>query len=280
VATVDIPLLRDSLPQCCATQAQALARRIETAEARSAISAAIARRRCLPHISIEWDWFGSTCTVFAGHWTHLTHAIVTSDDLAPPEVQDVEKFLNARHAIPTIHVCSLFNTATVRQHGFTCIGAADILVAGRNQPAPEFPAAVTRVRKDDCFAKSAWITMISAACLGRELIDSDELEIGGVASHMADTELFTVWFGENAAAGGALFVYKKTGILFCDSTLPEYRGNGFHRDLIAARVQAAWDAGCDIVAATVQRGSASERNYLRCGFRRAYSRLTFQRRTK
>lgn len=255
----------------------AVARRIEAAEARSAVNSAIARRSWIPKIHIQWEWFGPACAVFAGHWTHLTQALVTASSLTRADVARIEEFFRAYKAIPTILCSDLFDTTAIRRHGFELLGGSDVLVLPRGPSPSAGPRRAMPVRPNDLRARSEWLTMNSAACLGRELQNSHELEIGGIVSRMSNTDLFSVRVGGHAAAGGALFVDGGVGILFCDATLPEYRGNGFHRDLINARLDAAWEAGCTLAAATVERGSASARNYIRCGFRRAYSRLTLQR---
>lgn len=59
-------------------------------------------------------------------------------------------------------------------------------------------------------------------------------------------------------------------ILGCDSTLEEARGQGAQRALIGSRL-VSLGAGSEAMA-EVAPESASERNYLRCGFRKAYAR--------
>jgi hypothetical protein len=54
------------------------------------------------------------------------------------------------------------------------------------------------------------------------------------------------------------------------ATSSSSRGRGAQRALIEGRLQTV--AATAIVAAEVAPGSGSERNYLRCGFRVAYTR--------
>jgi GNAT superfamily N-acetyltransferase len=254
-----------------------LAYRLENVEARNAIVSGIARRSFQRDIWLHWEWFGSACAIFAGYWTHLTQAIITSDDTTAADVRNVDDFLLGCRAIPTIHVCELFDTTAIREHGFEHIGGTDVVWISRTEPVRRGSSPVAHVRPDDVHGRDEWATISSAGCLGRELLRPEELEIGAIGAHMSETELFTVSARDNPAACGALYTHDGVGLLLCDSTLPEYRGNGFQRDLIGARVQAAWDAGCEFAMASVQPGSASAKNYMRCGFQRAYSRLTFQR---
>jgi predicted acetyltransferase len=62
-------------------------------------------------------------------------------------------------------------------------------------------------------------------------------------------------------------------ILFADSTAARYRRRGFHRELIAVRLREARTQGCDLAAASVSPGSASQRNYERAGFQVAYTKV-------
>jgi hypothetical protein len=189
----------------------------------------------------------------------------------------LEGFLDSYLAIPTVHTCELFDTKAIRNCGYRLLGKSDVLVAFPDRQRRKRCRRVSQLPQDDPRAYDEWITVTAAGCLGRELVNPEELEIGGIVSRMTSTYLHTGRTQSQAAAGGALFIKDGIGILFCDSTLPEYRRLGLHGELIEARLQQAWDNGCEFVCATIEPGSASARNYLRSGFERVYARLTFQR---
>lgn len=65
-------------------------------------------------------------------------------------------------------------------------------------------------------------------------------------------------------------------ILGCDGTLPAARGRGAQTSLILDRVRRATESGFRFAVAEVAPGSGSERNYLRCGFERAYVRTHYK----
>lgn len=71
------------------------------------------------------------------------------------------------------------------------------------------------------------------------------------------------------SAGVALFA--------CDGTLPSARGRGAQSRLIDERLRLAAALGLRCAVAEVAAGSASERNYIRHGFRRAYFRSYYMR---
>lgn len=61
------------------------------------------------------------------------------------------------------------------------------------------------------------------------------------------------------------------------SVLPGYRRRGVQQALIAARLQACADAGCELVCIHAHPGVATERNALRMGFQHVYTKVTLVR---
>jgi GNAT superfamily N-acetyltransferase len=107
-------------------------------------------------------------------------------------------------------------------------------------------------------------------------------EGGPLAPEMA--EAFRVFAGAPAAcpyiaeidgeiAGGACASFNgSVAVLYCDATLPQYRGRGGQTALIARRLADARAAGCVLAMACTLPGTASQRNYERAGFRIAYTK--------
>lgn len=83
--------------------------------------------------------------------------------------------------------------------------------------------------------------------------------------------------GAAIAATAAMDVRGECAAFFGGSTLPEYRGRGWHRALIADRIARARDAGARLLRATARPASSSERNFVRCGFRTLYTRVLWER---
>jgi hypothetical protein len=86
--------------------------------------------------------------------------------------------------------------------------------------------------------------------------------------------------GETPAACGALFVKDKVGWLGQGGTLPRFRRRGAQGEIMAMRVRAAHDAGCEWVitetgADTPAHPNPSFHNMLRTGFQHAYQRPEF-----
>jgi MOSC domain-containing protein YiiM/GNAT superfamily N-acetyltransferase len=74
--------------------------------------------------------------------------------------------------------------------------------------------------------------------------------------------------GGRAVGAASLHTHRRIGYLRATAVLPEERGRGIQRALIAARAAAAAELGCDLVAASAIAASPSERNLLRSGLRR------------
>jgi GNAT superfamily N-acetyltransferase len=74
-----------------------------------------------------------------------------------------------------------------------------------------------------------------------------------------------------------LFVHERTGWLGFAAMLPRHRGRGGQHALLAARIDEARSAGCELLVTETGerlegRPSASCANILRAGFREAYLR--------
>ena len=81
--------------------------------------------------------------------------------------------------------------------------------------------------------------------------------------------------GEPAGAGG-LFVHRGVGGLGPGCVLPAFRNRGVHAALIAARARTAAGLGCDVVAGWARRDGPSERNMIRMGLQRIWTRHSYR----
>ena len=77
-------------------------------------------------------------------------------------------------------------------------------------------------------------------------------------------------------ATGSLIMHEGVALLAGASTVPAERRHGAQAALLAARLQAALEEGCDVAMMGAQPGSGSQRNAERSGFRIAYTRLKWR----
>nr|MDQ3823466.1 GNAT family N-acetyltransferase [Actinomycetota bacterium] len=75
-----------------------------------------------------------------------------------------------------------------------------------------------------------------------------------------------------AVGAGILTMSAGVGYLALAATLPAFRGRGCQSALIAARIAAAAAEGCELVVATAEFASISQRNLERAGLRVAYTK--------
>jgi GNAT superfamily N-acetyltransferase len=93
-------------------------------------------------------------------------------------------------------------------------------------------------------------------------------------------QCFVSYDGDAPAAAGALFVTGRVGWIGIGATVPEQRGKGGQSALLAARIKAAAEAGCEVVATETGepvdgRPNGSYRNILRTGFEPVYVRANY-----
>jgi GNAT superfamily N-acetyltransferase len=91
---------------------------------------------------------------------------------------------------------------------------------------------------------------------------------------------FVAFDGEAPAAAGALYAAGEVGWLGIAATLPEHRRKGGQGAILAARIEAAAAAGCDVVATETgeplrDKPSSSYRNIIRAGFSEVYVRPNY-----
>jgi len=79
-----------------------------------------------------------------------------------------------------------------------------------------------------------------------------------------------------AVGAGSLHVHHQLGWLRAGSVLPEFRGRGLQRALVAARADHARRIGCDVIGASTIEDGASARNVERLGFRRVATRRSYR----
>ena len=90
--------------------------------------------------------------------------------------------------------------------------------------------------------------------------------------HETGWRCWVAFDGDEPAGAGALFTAERVAYLGFAGTLPAHRGKGAQGALLAARLQAAEQLGCDVVVTETgerrgDRPSNSYRNILRAGFR-------------
>lgn len=114
-------------------------------------------------------------------------------------------------------------------------------------------------------AAEGWCDFTEIADLIRDLMR--------VSATREDGTCFLVELSGQPIAAGALTIHDGVALLAGASTVPEWRGRGAQRVLLASRLQYALRAGCDLAMVCAEPRSVSQRNSQRQGFRIAYTRV-------
>lgn len=88
---------------------------------------------------------------------------------------------------------------------------------------------------------------------------------------------FLAFVDGEPAGGGMLGLAGGVAMLSGDAVLPRFRGRGIQKALIAARLDRARKAGCDLACASTLPGTPSQGSYEACGFRAGYPKLEMAR---
>ncbi len=116
----------------------------------------------------------------------------------------------------------------------------------------------------------------------RGFIESDDVpsalsECFATYAHMPQVTCFLATQNGVSIGGGEIGIYEGVCDLGLASTLPQWRGRGAQKALLAQRLAYAVAEGCHLVTVTTEPGSISQINCEKMGFRIAYTRTKFEK---
>ena len=270
------------------------AARIERAEADLIAGASRATGSRFGAVSFQLPLRGGYAT-FAGPDSPYNKVVGVGFDGVPDESElaEVERRY-AQHAAPvSFEVSTLADRAllaVLHRRGYQLISFEDVLVCDLSRPTLRPPAGVTILRENDAGSDGTrtWLDVVVEAALtpdteglaqheefSRTVLEQAELAglDAGVRRYLATVD--------GTPAGGA-------GIRFVDGiaqlagagTVPAFRRRGVQTALVAARLDDARAAGCDLAVVTTQPGSPSHANTQRSGFEIGYTRAVLVKETR
>jgi GNAT superfamily N-acetyltransferase len=256
----------------------ALAKRLERTEA-SAGAAFVEARGA----RAAWTEIAGAYAMFDGVDSPLsqTFGLGMFEPATDTALTQIEEFFQARGGAVHHEVCPLAGVALSRslaERGYVpCemsnvlywelpkadtllipVGAMTVRVAGP-EDLPEYAAA----------AQAGWSEAGEVAHLIADLTQVMFAATGYVG--------FMVRQAGKTIATAGLVIHDGVALLAGASTIPEARGQGAQRKVLAARLQYAASAGCDLAMFVAEPGSASQRNAERSGFHIAYTRTKWRR---
>jgi MOSC domain-containing protein YiiM/GNAT superfamily N-acetyltransferase len=143
--------------------------------------------------------------------------------------------------------------------------------------AEEDPPEGIVIRRLEPEAWRTWVSVMAAA--SDQGVRDDAAFWADPAPHLLATRNVHVLVAEEegtALATGTLHTHKGVGMLRAGMVTPPARGRGIQRALISARARLAEELGCDLIASQAPPGGPSERNLLRMGLERIWSRPVYR----
>lgn len=209
------------------------------------------------------------------------------------ELTEVERRYAEQGAAVAFEVSALADPALVERltrRGYLLISFENVLVRDLRVEPPPAPASVTVLRAPattDHDWTRAWLDVVVEAALHpddqglaqHEVFAASTLEQAELAGLDAGVRSYLALV-DGVPAGGA-------GVRFVDGiaqmagagTVPALRRRGVQTALVAARLDDARQAGCDLAVVTTQPGSPSHANTQRMGFDLGYTRAVLVKET-
>ncbi|PTL83532.1 GNAT family N-acetyltransferase [Vitiosangium sp. GDMCC 1.1324] len=123
----------------------------------------------------------------------------------------------------------------------------------------------------------SWAELFFLSYLGRPAGSELELSGGlGLVRTEGNTCFLALQEGEPRGVG-VVSATDGVALLSADGVVPPFRGRGLQVALIRARMAWAAERGCDVVTASTEPLTASQRSYEKAGFRCAYPKLVMMR---
>jgi len=246
-----------------------LARRLEAAEA---ANAGAFTQTQTPVLEVAGG-----CAVFAGAASPLSHAvgIGLNGPVREAAIDAMEAFFRSRGAAVSLDLCPLADPGLFEElgrRGYRITEFNNVLV--KRLAATEI-VLTPRVRRATSGDGELWSHTLGEGFFDQGALTDEEMDVGRAIFGAASSHCYLAADETGEAAGGAAAAFHDgLATLFADATVARFRRAGFHRELIAARLNEAVARGCDLATASTLPGSGSQRNYERCGFQVVYTKVT------
>ena len=259
----------------------ALAGRIEATDAATVAAMAHALAATRPELGAAAEPACGGNAIFGGVGSPMTHAmgIGMSGPVEEAEFDRMEAFFRSRGSPSLIDLCPMADPTVARfvqERGYRVIEFNNILVRGL-EPGEQFPSPPPQVLIEQVRPEQdgLWSRVVARGFLEKDDVPAEFLQMMSSVRGIADA--FLAFLDGQPAGGGAADAREGLASFYGDSTLVAARGHGIQRALIEHRLAHFARTGCDLAAATVVPGSASHRNYDRCGFQLIYMRVNLMR---
>jgi acetyltransferase (GNAT) family protein len=264
-----------------------LARRIERAEATSAVRNVEARARVSPERGATWIEVAGAYAMFDGPQSPVTQTFGLGLFRAPTahDFEALEAFFEERGAAVYHEVSPLADAATLtllNARGYQPIEFTSMMYRGiggrEGRDGLEAQGGTGNVLVRRAGAEDAEVFARTAAEGWREAGFADFVyDMARVYAASDGLDLFLAEIDGRAIATGVLSMHEGVAHLAGASTIPDGRRRGAQNALLDRRLRFAAGRGCDLALIGALPGSGSQRNAERHGFRIAYTRVKWQK---
>ncbi len=261
----------------------ALARRLEAMEAFCCVDTARTVARIRPEIPSAVEQIARGWAVFTGVGSPISEARGLGMDgpVTPVEMDRLEYFYHSRSDSIRIEVCPLADS-TLHQllaaRGYRLLEFSNMLA----RPLAAGHRTEVRALDDHITTRIAtpaegplWADTVARCFAGHMPITQELIDVVSCWTYSSIGSCYFGYVNGEIAGGGSVAVNACVGLLGGAGTVERFRNRGVQRALIAARLEHAARAGCDLAMCLTLPGSGSQRNCERHGFRVAYTRAKF-----
>jgi GNAT superfamily N-acetyltransferase len=262
-----------------------LSRQFERAEAHANRRFVESRARQQPEVGACWIEAGGAYAMFdgVGSPTTQTFGLGVFEPVTGATLDVIEPFFTSRGSDVFHEVSPLAEPATLlmlSDRGYRPCELTSILF----QPLPSkttlaLPASSITARLSGPDEVERWAELAKAGWSDFPEFREFMAEFTAVATGTEDAHRFLAFDGDTPIATGSLSVHGSVALLAGASTVPEARGRGAQRMLLAARLGFAASLGCTLATMGAAPGSRSQKNAERSGFHIAYTRIKWARTT-
>jgi len=260
----------------------ALSRRLERAEGHACAMFAEARRRLHPASGAEWMECAGTYAVFNGIESPVTQTFGFGvfEEATAATLDTIERFFFERGAHAAHEVSPFAGVAALDllcERGYRPIEISNVMYRAVDKPVtgerPHVSAAAAEAGET-----AMWADVLTRGWLNEHPEHGEFLrEAGAISAACEGNVRFLARLDGCPGAAAALSVHEGVALLAGGATVPEMRRRGLQAALIEARMQYAFDRGCDLLMMVAEPGSNSQRNAGRNGFRVAYTRTKWRK---
>lgn len=230
----------------------------------------------MPEAGVDGIEIGGGLAAFAGAGSPFSQVYGVAAPVTADDVGAITAFYETRGATPRVYVSPL----------------ADASLAIELAAAGYAPCEYENVLASDSFDAhaaynerigiapdlDAWAVASAQAFTGRDALEPADVAVARVIAFSEGVYATQAVLDEAIVATAAMDIKDGCAGLFAGSTLPPFRGCGWQTALIRDRIGRARDGGARLMRATARPRSASERNFVRCGFGVLYTRALWERR--